>query len=157
MYALFCCILFLCPNPSHYFPLLSLCAHLSSFNRQYETSSFISFCKHLYSFNRSYKTSSLRFHSTRSRLEHHHCHHSSSCRSFKFMQVIHVLYLMLPTFFSFIFFFNSSPSSSLFLISVFTICFSLCSFLSFLLKKIFCSSPHLHLPIFFLNNFAFFL
>ncbi len=76
----------------------------------------------------------------------------------KIMCVTHVLYLLLQTFLSFIFFFNSFPPSSLFLVSIFSICFFFFFFFKFFLKKkIFCSSPHLHLPIFFLSVFAAFL
>ncbi len=95
MYTFFCYFPFLCLNPSHYFPLLSFYAHLSSFSKQYEASSFLSFCTHpfsflsfytrLFSFGRLYKASSLHFHSTRLRLEHHHHHRSSSCASLKFV------------------------------------------------------------------------
>ncbi len=114
LYTFFCYFPFLCLNPSHYFPLLSFYAHLSSFNKQYKASSFLSFCTHLFSFlsfcthlfsflsfcthlfsflsfctrlfsfSRLYKVSSLHFHSTRLRLEHHHRHRSSSCASLKF-------------------------------------------------------------------------
>jgi len=82
-YIFFCCFLFFCFNPSRYFPLLSFYTHLSFFKGQYEVSSFLSFCAHLFSFDGLYKASSLRFHSMRLRLEHHHCHRSSSCASLR--------------------------------------------------------------------------
>ncbi len=82
---------------------------------------------------------------------------ASPLSSLKFMHATQVFYLLLPTFLSFIFFFNSFPSSSFFLVSIFSICSSLFSFPSFFLKFFFI---HLHIctwPIFFLNVFATFL
>jgi len=74
----------------------------------------------------------------------------------KFMCVTQVFYLLLPTFLFFIFFFNYSPSFSLFLVSVFSICFSQYSFLSFFLKIISFIST-LALAYFLLEHFAVFL
>jgi len=81
-HAFFCCFLFLCFNPRCYFPLLCFSCTFFSFSKQYEASSFL--CMRFSSFDGLYKVSSLHFHSMRLRLEHHHCHRSSSYTSLKF-------------------------------------------------------------------------
>ncbi len=124
LYAFFCYFFFLCPNSSCYFPLLSSCVHLSSFIEHYEMFSILSCCMCFSSFNRLYKASPLCFHSTRPRLDHHHCHRSSSFVSFKF-------FLSCYQPFSLSFSFSILLPHLFFLVSIFSICSSLFSFLCF--------------------------
>ncbi len=108
LYTFFCYFLFLRANPSHYFPLLSFCAHLYSFSGQYKLFVFIFFMHMLFFFQRTIQgiVSSLSLNKAKVG--------ASSLPLLKFMHVTQILYFLLPTFLSFIFFFNSFPSSFFF-------------------------------------------
>jgi hypothetical protein len=96
LYAFFCYFLFLCPNPSRYFPLLSFCAHL------FCVLILIFFFMHvLFFFQRTIQGIVSLLSLNKAKVG------ASSLPSFKFMHVTQILYFLLPTFLSFIFFFNS--------------------------------------------------